>query len=114
MNEHRFEKDELSRKGSLKLSGELTIQGASDLRELFIETLNKTDELVVDLSEVEEFDLACLQLCFSLSKTAVALNKSVTFSDNGNRRVQNLINTSGFMNKKEFSRVSSRKEKENV
>lgn len=46
----------------LKVTGSLTIGEASRFKEVLLETLNTTQELRLDLSEVTEIDLAGLQL----------------------------------------------------
>ena len=114
MSTYRFEQDKQDGTGRLNLIGGVTIEGTSHLRDLFIEIINKSDNLVLDLSEVEECDFAFLQLCCSLFKTAAALNKTLTFYDNDNIKVQNLITASGFMNIKGFEIVPRMKENNNV
>jgi ABC-type transporter Mla MlaB component len=46
----------------LKLKGELTIDSAARLRETLLDLLDTGEELEISLREVEEIDLACIQV----------------------------------------------------
>lgn len=58
--------------GSLVLDGELTIQGAADLKALLLARLAKTGRLTVDLSAVTAIDLAAIQLLTAAARSAKA------------------------------------------
>jgi anti-anti-sigma factor len=53
----------------VKVSGELSIENAEELLQLFTEALCHNPELVVDFTEVQTCDTAVLQLICSLRKT---------------------------------------------
>ncbi|MBU1101824.1 MAG: STAS domain-containing protein [Bacteroidetes bacterium] len=54
------------------LSGDLTIGKLTEVKKLFQKTLKKGKDIVVDLHEGEEFDVAFLQLMISLFKSCTA------------------------------------------
>lgn len=59
----------------LVIEGELTIYTVGELKERILGTLLANDELEIDLSAVEEFDAAGLQLLIMAKKGASALNR---------------------------------------
>lgn len=58
--------------GVLYLSGELGIENAAELRQAFIDAIDKCPELAVDLSEVESCHIAVLQILLSAQATLEA------------------------------------------
>ena len=63
------------RSNLLVIEGELTIYTVGELKERILGTLLANDELEMDLSAVEEFDAAGLQLLIVAKKGASALNR---------------------------------------
>jgi anti-anti-sigma regulatory factor len=67
-------------KGILCVKSPFTLQEAGDLKEKLWESLRLSSELVIDLEEVKEIDLACLQLLCSAHRTAVLLGKQLVLT----------------------------------
>lgn len=61
----------------LAIKGEFTIYTASELKGQILGALLANNELEIDLSEVEEFDAAGLQLLVVAKKTAETLNRKL-------------------------------------
>ncbi len=64
------------------ISGELNIENASALKDILISSLEKTESVVVNLENLTDVDLSCLQLFCSAYKTADASGKCFTISGN--------------------------------
>jgi ABC-type transporter Mla MlaB component len=62
----------------LILKGQLTIQRVFELKESLEKALKQVDTLMINLAEVEEIDLACLQMLCSAHRTATNLNKTLS------------------------------------
>lgn len=78
----------------LVIEGELTIYTVSELKERILGALLANDELEIDLSGVEEFDAAGLQLLIVAKKGAKALNREFRLSG-PSPAVLNLLGLSG-------------------
>jgi len=63
--------------GVLKFSGTLDIYAVDAARDVLIQHVQNNPRLILDLSEVEECDVAGLQLLFSVRKTIESLCKSL-------------------------------------
>ena len=72
-----------TRKGKayLKLKGELTVARAADLKGALVTSLNKAKEVEINLAEVTNIDLDCLQLMCSAHLTAFKEGKSLYLKD---------------------------------
>lgn len=66
--------------GRIVITGELTIYTALELKEKLLAGLAEADELELDLSEVDEFDAAGLQLLVMVKQQASALGKALRFT----------------------------------
>jgi anti-anti-sigma factor len=62
----------------LKLSGELCIYGAAELKDQLLGQLDQCRQLEINLSEIEEIDSAGLQLLVLLKREAKASGKILT------------------------------------
>ncbi len=60
------------------ISGELNIENAAALKGILISSLEETESVVVNLENVTDVDLSCLQLFCSAYKTADASDKCFT------------------------------------
>ncbi|MGZ8158847.1 MAG: STAS domain-containing protein [Methylobacter sp.] len=76
------------------IEGELTIYTVSELKDKLLSGLSANEELELDLSKVDEFDGAGLQLLVMLKKQAAALGKALRFTDHS-PVVLNLLDLSG-------------------
>jgi anti-anti-sigma regulatory factor len=63
----------------LRLSGELLIDYAAQLRSILIDSLREADRVEIDLSSVTAVDISCLQLFCAAHKTSVRMNRSLRF-----------------------------------
>jgi anti-anti-sigma regulatory factor len=70
--------DETGKQGILHLSGSLTIERIQEVKEYLQESLKLVNNLVIDHSEAEEFDLAYIQLLYSCYKTSQLMQKNFT------------------------------------
>jgi|SRR5208283_3638110 len=80
----------------LTLGGELTVEHAVAIKKALITALDNADRLVVDLGNVEEVDLTCLQLLCSAHRMSVRLNKRLMLSGNRSAAFRHLFYTAGF------------------
>lgn len=74
----------------LRLSGDLLIQGAGELKSMLLEALTGTNDLEIDVSSVTEADISCLQLLCATHKAGMKLGKNVSF---GNTRSAAFMDT---------------------
>ncbi|MDK2124054.1 STAS domain-containing protein [Parachitinimonas caeni] len=63
----------------LRISGDLTIYTATTTKERLLDELRTSEQLEVDLSEVDEIDTAGIQLLLLLKREAAAANKVLAF-----------------------------------
>jgi ABC-type transporter Mla MlaB component len=65
----------------LRLSGDLMIQDAAELRSALIDVFAETGTIDVDVSSVGQMDVSCLQLLCASHKKAIESNKMFRISD---------------------------------
>ncbi|MEE8552689.1 MAG: STAS domain-containing protein [Desulfobacterales bacterium] len=82
--------------GVLSLSDNLTIERAKALKSVLTASLDKADVLILDLSEVTDLDLACLQLFCSANRTFESLDKQLTLKNNGADIYKKALNDAGY------------------
>ena len=80
----------------LTLGGELTIEQAVEIKKVLITALGNTTRLILDLENVREADLTCLQLLCSAHRMSVRLNKRLILSGKRSEAFRNLCKTAGF------------------
>ena len=61
--------------GTIKLDGALTIQRSTELKEALAGALQQVDRLVLDMEQVSEFDLSCMQLLCSAHRSFLGRKK---------------------------------------
>ena len=68
-----------TRKGKayLKADGELTVNRAADFKDALVTSLEKANEIEINLNEVTDIDLSCLQIMCSAHLTAAKSGKSL-------------------------------------
>ncbi|MGE5682394.1 MAG: STAS domain-containing protein [Bacillota bacterium] len=88
--------DENNNAGILQLTGSLTIERMSELKEVLISSLEKVDHLRVDHSGSESFDHSYLQLLFACAKTAGEKKKKLTVEYNIRSGFNEVVQASGF------------------
>ena len=59
----------------VRLTGDLTISRADEMRSALLESLKGAEHIEIDLSSVEDADLSCLQLLCSAHRTSKHLGK---------------------------------------
>ena len=58
------------------ISGELTIESANELKKILMKSITKAGHVVLEIGNVTEMDLSCLQLFYSAHKRAKESGKS--------------------------------------
>lgn len=92
-----IEKD--GNKTILILSGELTIESASELKNAFVQILENTDHVFLDLKNVTEIDLSGLQLLCSAHRTSLHLKKSLGLADGYPQALSRAVEESGYLSR---------------
>ncbi len=80
----------------VNLKGELTIQHVGELKAVFLDTLEKSEHLVVNIAEKAEIEFSCLQLFCSLHKEAVKRQKDIELFYRGNQSFKDLALHAGY------------------
>jgi anti-anti-sigma regulatory factor len=65
--------------GSIELQGELTISNASQMKNVLLQGLENSDNLVISFGDITEIDLSCLQLLCSAHRMSARLGKKLLF-----------------------------------
>ena len=65
----------------LKPDGDLTVVRAADFKEALLNSIDKADTIEINLVNVTEIDLACLQLLCSAHRTAINKGKAFAVKD---------------------------------
>ena len=66
--------------GVVVLGGELTIEHVEEIKALLLKALEEVKHVQIELKDVEEIDLACLQLFFAARNSASKKAKTVSLS----------------------------------
>jgi anti-anti-sigma regulatory factor len=66
----------------IRFTGDLTISQAEEMKSILLESFEGAEHIEIDLSSVEEADLACLQLLCSAHRTSKHLGKVFGLGDN--------------------------------
>jgi anti-anti-sigma regulatory factor len=82
--------------GVVKLQGKWTIERAGELKGLLSGALRCGDEVFVELDEVTEADLSCLQLLYSACGSASKLGKRLTLRGSAPPAFVELARNAGF------------------
>ena len=82
---------------TLKLQGVLGIDRAASLKEEIVAALGESGRVLLDLSLVEDLDLACLQVLYGARTTAKARGLELQFSGSLPSRVVQRLETCGFL-----------------
>lgn len=84
--------------GTLALSGKITIKDVSGIKEALLSRLESSDELTLDMRELEEGDLTFYQLLCSTLITAERMNKKVVCQTHELREADTESSHYGFCN----------------
>jgi anti-anti-sigma regulatory factor len=66
-------------KSVIMLEGDLTLPHAKALKEIFTKALQESDDVSIAIVTAQNVDLSCLQLLCSAHRSAILLNKELTF-----------------------------------
>jgi ABC-type transporter Mla MlaB component len=84
----------------LALSGELTINHASEIRDAFLALMASDRGAEIDLSQATAIDISCLQLLCSLHRTAVAKGLAVCLERGLPEDLVEVMRTAGYIREK--------------
>ncbi len=82
--------------GTLRFSGDLTIQDAISIKETVLEALSKVDVCNLDFELVNIFDLSSIQIFYAACKSAVAKNKKLDLKGECPNVFRNAVFDAGF------------------
>lgn len=82
--------------GTLKLSGELTIQAATSLKESILGALSKVNKCLLDLTQVRSFDLSSIQILYAAQHSAIENSKSIELTGSFPDSLKTAIFETGF------------------
>jgi anti-anti-sigma regulatory factor len=81
----------------VKPSGSLSVERASSLKEELSAALAEGDKVLVDVSSIEELDLACLQVLYAANLSAKAAGKELHFSGALPSSIAKRLSSCGFL-----------------
>jgi ABC-type transporter Mla MlaB component len=91
---YNLEFDELKSTAVVKFYGDSTVDTVSEVRYMLLETLKRSDEIVIDVSSVENIDVVFLQLLTALHQNASS--KKCMIEHSGNESYLNKVYSCGF------------------
>ena len=89
--------DKKKRSGRLVVSGEFTIQNAAEIKLKLLNALDKSDSLILDLTQIDECDFTGIQLFYSLLKSAETRKTKITSGGEIPDVLKEVIKDSGFV-----------------
>lgn len=92
-----FKVEQSDDKRILLINGELTIQNASELKRILMESINNSEHVVLNLENVTEMDLSSLQLLYSAHRTAAKSNRRFTLSNNCPEVFKKAVKDTGYL-----------------
>ncbi|MCH8319315.1 MAG: STAS domain-containing protein [Bacteroidetes bacterium] len=78
------------------LEGELTLDHLDQVRKILIDCVRKFEIFQINLKNVANIDLACIQLLYALRKSVGEKNKTVTFSLKLSEELNTMLMHAGF------------------
>ena len=91
-----FSVDESSSTGTLTLSGDISIQFASALKETLLEGISKTESLVFNLEQVDRIDLSTVQLLCAAHRSLINSKKVLVVAGAIPNAIKETIAESGY------------------
>jgi len=88
--------EEGAEKAEMTIRKELTIYTILEIKDNFLEAIEKYNELDVNIKEVDNIDLSFIQLIESLRKTAEAYGKTISVSAELTDETRDLVENIGF------------------
>ena len=80
----------------IRFTGNLTISRADEMKSILLESLEGVEHIEIDLSSVEEADLACLQLLCSAHRTSKHLGKVLGLCDGAAGSFKRTVRIAGY------------------
>jgi anti-anti-sigma factor len=80
----------------LKLEGRCTIERVHELKGMLLEALGVHDHIILDLRDVVEVDVACLQLLCSAHRASLKSNKHLALDDNKPDVFKRVVRNAGY------------------
>jgi hypothetical protein len=87
--------DETGATGKINFDGSMMIQEILPVKESFLNSINKTESLIVNHGKVTSFDLSYLQLLIALHKSASSQNKGAEVEEKHPESFLQLMRESG-------------------
>lgn len=84
----------------LKLSGELTLDSATELKEALKQALKAAPEIIIELDSNAEADLSCLQLFCAAHQTALSQGLKLSLIPEHHQQFQELTCSAGLCREK--------------
>lgn len=94
MYEIQIDLDQL--KGTIKLTGELTVRNATQIRGEILNLLNQVESIVINQSDCDEFDLAYLQILDALKNSADSSGKKIEIQSGSTEQFLNMLDDFGY------------------
>ncbi|MBF0307937.1 MAG: STAS domain-containing protein [Magnetococcales bacterium] len=91
-----FSMNEGSDQGSLVLVDDVLVQHAQELRNAFIDAMQKTDHLVLDLGRVDRVDVAALQVLCAGHRAILSSGKRISLAGEPSRAFMEVVHLAGF------------------
>lgn len=86
----------MKKQGTLRFSGDLTVQDAIAIKESVLEALSKADTCALDFDLVNVFDLSSIQIFYAACKSAAAKKKKLELEGECPNVFRNAVLNAGF------------------
>ena len=83
---------------TLKLPAQMIINHVEDIQAQFNDIMDSGDEVVIDISDVEKADTACLQLLCVVQKSLTGIGQTISWKGSS----EALVSTAKLIGVKEF------------
>ena len=91
-----FKVEQSGKKKILTIDGALTVDNVSELRNILEDLIDTADNVVLNVANVTEADMFCVQLLCSAHKTSIELKKSLALSGNCSEAFRKAVRDSGY------------------
>jgi len=91
-----FHMDSQTKQGIIAINGEISIQHAKKIKELFNQALNETNTILIDFENVPYIDLSFFQLLYAAQQKCKALKKVIFFKESSIDFIKKSVNEAGF------------------
>ena len=88
--------DSQNNQGTIIIDGDVTLNEAQKLQELFSQSIKKTNKIIIDMKNVSYLDLSFFQLLFAAQQKCTALNKDILFNQTSLDFIKSSIDEAGF------------------